>query len=255
MAGTAREQAERKRQRQLEREQQRARQRRRMQGITLGTAALIVLLLVVWLGWSAAQRPLPSEGASAGPLDLAGQPFLGSPEAPVQVVEFGDFKCPYCRQFEAAILPELQERYIDTGRIRFYFLNYPFIGPDSWTAATAGEAVFRQRPEAFWEYYRAVYERQGDEREVWATPEFLLELIREEVPGVDVERVRQDLERGAYKDEADRDYRQGERVGVRSVPAIVVNGVLLESYSLAAIEEAIAAAADRASDGPAERAR
>ncbi len=59
------------------------------------------------------------------------QQALGKEDAPVKVVEFGDFKCPACRTWDATVFPRLKEDYINKGKVQFYFINFPFIGKDS----------------------------------------------------------------------------------------------------------------------------
>ena len=59
------------------------------------------------------------------------QQSLGKDDAPVKVVEFGDFKCPACRTWDVTVLPRLKEEYIDKGKVQLYFINFPFIGKDS----------------------------------------------------------------------------------------------------------------------------
>ncbi|HEY8393812.1 MAG TPA: DsbA family protein, partial [Thermaerobacter sp.] len=168
----------------------------------------------------------------------------GSPEAPVTVVEFSDFKCPYCRDFTLEVFPRLKEEYIDTGKVRFYFINYPFLGPDSDTAAIATEAVFAQNPEGVWPFIDAVMEQQGPKDEVWATPEFLVQVAAEAVPGLDRDRLLADLQDERYRDEVERDRRIAERLGVRGTPSLFVNGKFVADWSYeglkAAIDEALA---------------
>lgn len=67
------------------------------------------------------------------------QQSLGKDDAPVKVVEFGDFKCPACRTWDVTVLPRLKEEYIDKGKVQLYFINFPFIGKDSDLGAAAGE--------------------------------------------------------------------------------------------------------------------
>src|SRR5690606_29554610 len=103
-----------------------------------------------------------------------------------------------------------KEEYIDTGKVRFYFINYPFLGPDSDTAAIATEAVFAQNPEGVWPFIDAVMEQQGPKDEVWATPEFLVQVAAEAVPGLDRDRLLADLQDERYRDEVERDRRIAE---------------------------------------------
>lgn len=153
-----------------------------------------------------------------------GQPFIGREDAPVKVVEFGDFKCPYCKSWEDEVFPQLKEKYIDQGIVQFFFVNLAFIGPDSLYAAEVGEAVATQGYDLFFKYYNLVYKNQQDENTVWATEEYLFGLIEEHIPEVNLERLRSDLEEGKYKENVTNDIDFATDIGLNSVPAVFVNG-------------------------------
>ncbi|MFO7245589.1 MAG: thioredoxin domain-containing protein [Thermaerobacter sp.] len=209
--------------------------RRRMVIGTVVVAAIVALFVV---GYITQQPPV---GADGDPFVLESQPMAGDPSAPVAVVEFGDFKCPYCAQFAREVYPGLKEAYIDTGKARFYFINYAFIGPDSYTAAAAAEAVYDQDPEAFWAFYEALYQRQGPESQQWATKEFLLDLAREVAPHLDFEALEEAIDSRTYRDRVQTDLQIGRRLGVNAVPTVFVNGQEV-TWSLEAISAAIDAA-------------
>src|SRR5580698_6798744 len=90
------------------------------------------------------------KNAPAGPthakLDLSGFQMLGSKTAPVTMVEFTDYQCPYCRQFHVAVFGELKKNYIDTGKVRFYSRDLPLdsIHPNAVRAAQAGRCAADQ---------------------------------------------------------------------------------------------------------------
>jgi len=58
-------------------------------------------------------------------VDVGNSPLLGSKEAAVTIVEFTDFQCPYCNQFFLQTFPELKKNYIDSGKVRFYSMDFP----------------------------------------------------------------------------------------------------------------------------------
>ena len=90
------------------------------------------------------------KNAPAGParakLDLSGFQMLGSKDAPVTLVEFTDYQCPYCRQFHVTVFSELKKNYIDTGKVRFYSRDLPLdqIHPNAVRAAQAGRCAAAQ---------------------------------------------------------------------------------------------------------------
>ncbi|HEX6989397.1 MAG TPA: DsbA family protein [Bacillota bacterium] len=219
--------------------------RRRLVIGTVVAAAVVVLFVIGYLGQQ------PQAGSDGDPFALAVQPMAGNPSAPVTVVEFGDFKCPYCAMFATEFYPALREAYVDTGKARFYFINFAFIGADSLTAAAAGEAVYDQDPEAFWAFYEALYANQGPEDQEWATPEVLLDLARQAAPGLDFEALERALDNPAYRERVEADIEIARRLGVRGVPALFVDGERVEDWTLDGLSAAIdAALAEQGSESP-----
>lgn len=157
------------------------------------------------------------------------QPVLGDPNAPVKIVEFGDYKCPACKMFKDEIYPQLQKDYIDQGKVAFYFINNAFIGEDSITAAIAGEAVYHQDPDSFWPFFEAVYDNQGDEQTTWATPELLVKLAEEKTPEIDAEKLKEAIEQETYREQVENDRAIVREAKVKSTPTLFVNGRKVEA--------------------------
>jgi protein-disulfide isomerase len=153
------------------------------------------------------------------------QPMLGKEDAPVKIVEFGDFKCPSCKAFEQQIFPLLKEEFIDTGKVQFYFINHPIVGQDSVIAAVVGEAVYGQSEEAFWKYHEMVYKNQGSHDAEWATLDFLIGLIEEEIPEVDIEQLENDLNEKSFEADLKQDEEEADMAGVTGTPTLFINGV------------------------------
>jgi protein-disulfide isomerase len=92
---------------------------------TLALSGAAVLAGFTTLGWpqaALAQDPSPAELMKAGPL---GEMILGDEKAPVTVIEYASMTCPHCAQFHEVVYPELKKRYIDTGKVRFIFREFP----------------------------------------------------------------------------------------------------------------------------------
>ncbi len=88
-------------------------------------------------------------------------PVLGNPNAPVTIIEFGDFQCPYCKKFHDDTFPMLKKTYIDTGKAKFVYRDFPLenIHPNARPAAEAAECADDQGK--FWEYHNALYRDQS----------------------------------------------------------------------------------------------
>jgi protein-disulfide isomerase len=82
--------------------------------------------------------------------------ILGNANAPVTMIEYGDYQCPFCgTEFFAQTEPLIVQNYVNTGKVRFVFRNFPFLGPESTAAAEAAECATDQGKE--WPYHDALY--------------------------------------------------------------------------------------------------
>jgi protein-disulfide isomerase len=90
-------------------------------------------------------------------ISISGSPMLGNPEAPLTLVEFSDYQCPYCRQFFEAVLPVLKAEYIESGRMRYVFRDFPLdrIHPQARKAAEAAHCAGEQGK--YWEMHDLLF--------------------------------------------------------------------------------------------------
>jgi protein-disulfide isomerase len=104
--------------------------------------------------------PMP-QIPQTGKLRLEGGYSLGASDAPVTIVEFTDYQCPYCRQFESTTFAELRKKYIDTGKVRFVVRDFPLVEmhPDAMQAAEAAHCAGDQ--EKFWPLHDALFSDAG----------------------------------------------------------------------------------------------
>lgn len=172
-------------------------------------------------------------------LDYENQPVLGEKDAPVKVVKFGDFKCPACASWEQLVFPQIYSEYITTGKVQFYFVNWQFLDVDSILAGVAGEAIYHQNTDAFWQFYKQIYEHQGVESKKWATEDFLLKFVKENVEGIDYNQFEKDLKERKYMDLVRKDLLIGQKYGVNGTPAILVNGKKVDNNSFESVQLAI----------------
>jgi NhaA family Na+:H+ antiporter len=140
--------------------------------------------------------------------------MLGTLDAPVVFVEYGDYQCPHCLQAHS-IVGELQERIGD--RISFVYRHFPIRSshPRAQYAAEAAEAAGAQGK--FWEMHDLLFKNQD------ALSDANLIEYAEQI-GLDKEVFQRDLEGGRFKDRVDEDYRSGERSGVNGTPTFYING-------------------------------
>lgn len=203
--------------------------------LVLTAAALIIPQIL-----SEAPETISQNGTQG--FNLQNQPFLGDENASVTVVEFGDYKCPACKNFEENVKPRIKEEFIETGQVRFYFLNYPFLnnpGDSSTTAAVAGECMLRQNNEQFWDYHTAIYSNQGDSTEDWATEEKLMSIARDSTQDVNYTEFEQCLTTQNSIEAVSSDKGQGIAANVGETPTIFVNGHLADEPTYPAIKSLI----------------
>ena len=99
---------------------------------------------------------------------LNGSPILGDPNAPITLVEFGDYQCHYCNVFFQSIEKEIIKNYVETGKVKIIFKDYNIIGPDSINASHGAHCANEQ--ELFWEYHDILYSKWTGENNGWASP-------------------------------------------------------------------------------------
>jgi protein-disulfide isomerase len=160
---------------------------------------------------------------------IEGQPTLGESEAPVTVVEFGDFKCPACKAWGETVFPKLLEDYVDKGEVKFSFINVIFHGEESKLGSKAAEAIYKQRPESYWEFHKELFKEQpdADHDSLWITMEKINE-IASKIPDIDLEQLQKDIESQSVIDEVNKDSALVEEFKVQQTPSIMVNGTMLE---------------------------
>ncbi|MGD0013084.1 MAG: thioredoxin domain-containing protein [Bryobacteraceae bacterium] len=153
------------------------------------------------------------------------QPSFGTPGAPVVLVLFTDFECPFCREEANMLRQNLLSAY--PTQVRVYFQDYPLaqIHPWALAAALAGRCVFRQNAAAFWDYHDWVYEQQAQ-----INAESFRSRLLEWAKGkpIDAVQLARCLDTRATQTEVERSVAQGQALQVRSTPTMFVNGRRLE---------------------------
>jgi protein-disulfide isomerase len=149
------------------------------------------------------RKPVDDDDHSAGPRD-----------APITLVEYGDFECPFCGQ-AYPIVKAIQKELGD--RLRFVFRNFPITGshPHAQHAAEAAEAAAAQN--RYWEMHDTLFENQDalDDRHLLKYAEKL---------ALDTNQFRMELESGVYAPDVEEDFLSGARSGVNGTPTFFVNG-------------------------------
>jgi protein-disulfide isomerase len=155
-------------------------------------------------------------------LKTTGAPNFGTPGAPVVLVEFSDFECPYCKAEAQDLRKNLLTAF--PTQVRLYFKTFPLESLHPWAkaAAIASRCVYKQNADAFWAYHDWVFEHQAD-----ITPENLKEKVlgwAKDVKDVDSLQLGQCMDSKATEAEVKQDQAEGQALEINGTPTLFVNG-------------------------------
>ncbi len=157
---------------------------------------------------------IPSEPVE---ISLGDSPSRGDENAPVTIVEFSDFQCPFCSRHALQTQPQIEEQYIKTGKVRFVYKHLPLesIHPQALPAALASECAREQGK--FWEYHDLMFRNQESLSDAnykqWASQ---LKL--------DATKFNDCYDKQKYLDRVKSDLQQGNAAGIRGTPGFLING-------------------------------
>lgn len=160
-----------------------------------------------------AQPPAPARVVSK--VALAGSPSLGRSEAPVTMVEFSDYQCPFCRRYFDATLPAIKKEYVDTGKVRYVFRDFPIdqIHPQARKASEAARCAGDQGK--YWEMHDLLFRNQQA---------LQVERLKAHAKGLGLDTAAFDdcLDKGKHGAVVQKSYEDGVAAGVRGTPAFFI---------------------------------
>jgi len=153
---------------------------------------------------------------------------MGVEDAPILMVEFSDYQCPFCRKFYNETLPQIKENYIDTGLVKFVYRDLPLVSlghSDATPAANAAECAREQEgDDMYFAYHDLIFEGQNElGNGTVAIPGESLYAYAEEL-GLDMDEFTSCQEDMDYQDEIDADTAVARSIGIGGTPAFVING-------------------------------
>lgn len=164
----------------------------------------------------------PSPGPT-GNVPFSVRHFKGDASAPVTIVEFSDFQCPFCGRFTRETAPLIEETYIQSGKVRFGYVHFAFLGPESLWAAQAAECAADQN--SFWAYHDLLFQRQAGENQGAFNKENL-KVFAEEL-GLDTTAFNECLDSGKYAEVVAADASLARSLGISVTPTFWINGQML----------------------------
>jgi protein-disulfide isomerase len=160
--------------------------------------------------------PPPQAGARvAATVTTGDNPSLGRRDAPVTIVEFSDYQCPFCRQFVSTTLPAIKSAYVDSGKVRYVFRDFPIdhIHPYARKASEAARCAGDQGK--YWEMHDLLFQNQQS-------------LAPDQLPalgsklGLDAAAFNACLSSSKYASAIQQNFGDGSAAGVRGTPSFVI---------------------------------
>jgi protein-disulfide isomerase len=150
----------------------------------------------------------------------------GRSDAPVTVYEMADFQCPACRLFAVTVFPTLEREFIETGKVRWVFINFPLTSIHPNAVAAAEVAMCAGQQQRFWPAHDALYQHQDSWAALTQPRDTLVALMQR--AGVDRPKLLACLRSGTMRTAIDQEAERVQRTGARSTPSFYIEGGLLE---------------------------
>ena len=144
---------------------------------------------------------------------------LGDKNALVTIVEYGDFQCPFCGKFFKDTEPVIRENYIKTGKVKFIYRDFAFLGQESFWAANAARCAGDQGK--FWQYHDYLYGNQQGENQGAFSKANLKNFAAS--LSLDKEKFNACLDSNKYDEAVKKDSKAGADAGVQGTPGVFIN--------------------------------
>ncbi|PTH14051.1 protein-disulfide isomerase [Staphylococcus agnetis] len=199
---------------------------------------IVLIIATLIMTWSSNNDDQNIENVKALHKDTLKSPTAGHNNK-VILTEFGDYKCPYCGDFEKNLKPKLEKAYIDTDKVEFRYVNVLLHGKESLRGSRAALAVNRIAPAAYWDFHHYLYAHQPQSKkavthQTWLTDD----LIKKGVNQLEVTSKQKEDILHAYQAKTDAslthvkaDNHLFEKYHVKQVPALYVNGKRVEDVT------------------------
>jgi len=153
--------------------------------------------------------------------------ILGDAKAPVTIIEYGDYQCPYCVRFFQTTEQSIRDNYVKNGKVKIVFRGFQFLGAESELAGQAAECAKDQNN--FWTYHDAIYNaeaKDGSENNGNMNRDFFIGLAKN--AGLDVNKFTSCYDGGKYASTVKQGTQDAAALGVNSTPTLFVNGQIVK---------------------------
>ena len=148
-----------------------------------------------------------------------GSPHLGSISAPITVIDFSDFQCHLCARYVKATEPEINQTYIQTGKVNLVFKHLPNRGSDSMGVAIAAECTNDQGK--FWQFHNLLYKNQGPIDSGWVNKDNLKKFASQ-LKGLDMQKFNSCFNSQKYKPFVESDSALAHSLGFTQTPSFII---------------------------------
>lgn len=225
----------------------RARKRRRLQLLITGAIVLVIATALIVLGVSISQPTVFKSIPATARVDA--RPFeMGPADAKVVVEEYGDYQCPFCKQWHEQVQPRLMADFINANKsVKFVYKHFPFLDANSAAREshlTVEAAYCASDQKRFWDYDDALYNNQAaSENSGYWTNDRLKALAK--ALQLDSAAFNTCLVSNKYRSQAANDATAAQNRGVTGTPTFFVNGAAVKSVDYADLKTAIDAALNK----------
>jgi protein-disulfide isomerase len=165
--------------------------------------------------------PEKEEGFAVGVFTANGSPYLGDENAPITLIEFGDYQCFFCNKFFHETEQGILENYVNTGKVKIIFKDYTIIGPDSITAAHGAHCASDQGK--FWEFHDTLYNNWGGENNGWASSDNVHGFAQN--LNLDMEEFSECMQNKIHQSKIILSGQDAQTLGLTGTPAFFVIGI------------------------------
>jgi len=211
-------------------------------------AGILIAGAVIWNG----SHPLPGTGqpaavAKAPVVDVKnvktdGDPYIGQATAPITIAFWSDFQCPFCKNFTLETLPQIITNYVDTGKAKIVFMDFPFLGNDSITGALYSRSVWKLYPDKYFAWHTAMYTAQDQEGDQGFGNAASVDKLNAAIPGIDAAKITADVKvsSSTYQAMINADKAEAQKVGINATPSFVIGAkVIAGAYPYTTFQSAI----------------
>lgn len=150
-------------------------------------------------------------------IDIEGWPTLGNPDAPIVIVEYADFACPFCKKLNDETVSKIKANYVEQGEVLFVYKDFAVVGGN--LAAEAAHCAGEQ--DSYWEYYDILFENQTEDRGQWSNPETHKKYAEE--LNLNVDDLLTCFQERRYEEKVLSSTREAQSLGGRGSPYTIIN--------------------------------